>query len=299
MNPEYEPHIETLSSLGASEFYMGYLNSLNESLSMLSLRLSPHANFSSIEHCAKAISKIKDCGGSSFITINGPFYPEEYYPALLHDIGALLDSGASGFVVSDISLMRKAKAAFPNLYLVISSGAHVTNSNAVDFYKHIGANRIILPRQLTIREISAILNNNPDTDFEIFMKNEECAFMDGYCSYSHYGDMDEKPACNMLFSCDTEMRAGKTEMWSCGTCALFHLKNFDNISLKICGRSLRYDPVYKDVEYLNNVLSILDKTLDFEQYHNSCRSLHKEIYGRDCDKKCYYEIDFSKPIIKS
>lgn len=290
MNPEYEPHAEELVALGASEFYLGYLNNLKDSVSILSLRLSAHSNFPSLERAGEAIARIKSLGARAFITINGPFYPESFFDRIVSDAAELSKSGADGFIISDINIMLKIREALPDVYMIISSGAHLTNSGAIEFYRSLGAGRCILPRQLDPVEISRIVANCPDMDFEIFMKNEECAFMDGYCSYSHYADLDEKPACNMLFTGDMEMKAGRTEMWSCGSCALFQMKNLENLSLKICGRSLRYDPIYKDVDYLRRVLEELKRSDDEQSFMAFCRTLHERIYGKSCGKKCYYNV---------
>ena len=289
MNPEYEAHLEELVDLGADEFYMGYTNNLRDSLSIVSLRLSPHSNFPSLEDAARAVRRIKTLDRRVYITVNGPFYPEEFLDTIVSDVEALSREGADGFIISDINLFLRLRESMPELYMIASSGTHVLNSKTIEFMRSLGARRCILPRQLAIPEIRAILSNFPDMDFEIFVLNEECYFLDGHCNYSHYGELDYRPACNELFSAHAALHAARTEMWSCGLCALFHLRDFDRLSLKICGRSLRYGPIRNNVECLGKVLGELDEYSDAGEFEARCRRLYERIHGSPCGKKCYYD----------
>ena len=121
------------------------------------------------------------------------------------------------------------------------------------------------------------------------MKNEECAFLDGYCSYSHYREMDDRPACNELYTTDSPLAAGRMQKWwSCGACILFGLKDIARLSLKICGRSLGYDLIGKDVAFLKKVISCLDTFGNKDEYVKFCKDTHVEIYSGPCEERCYY-----------
>ena len=295
MNPEYAEHLDEFVALGAEEFYLGYANALADSLAIVTLRHSPHSNFPTREAAAAVVERIRNLGKAAFITVNGPFYPEAHLGAIAGDIAFLHERGANGFIISDINVFLRVQEEIPGLYLIASSGAHVLNSRAVAFYRSLGARRCILPRQLTIREITHIVTSNPDMDFEIFMKNEECSFLDGYCGYSHYGAFDYHPACNELFGDNSPWRGGRTQMWSCGACALFPLRRLHGLSLKICGRALRYDPIYKDIDYLRRIISQARASRGFAAYQAFCRETHQTVYGKPCARLCYFNLEAGLP----
>lgn len=295
MNPEYAKRLDEFVSLGADEFYLGYASVLADSPAILNLRHSSHSNFTSREDAAQTIARIRDMGKTTFITVNGPFYPESHLNAIVEDMAFLHKHGADGFIISDINVFLRAERDIPGLYLIASSGAHVLSARAVEFYASLGARRCILPRQLTISEITRLVTAHPDMDFEIFMKNEACAFLDGYCAFSHYGEFDYRPACNELFGENTPLCGGRTEMWTCGTCALYHLKEREPLSLKICGRALRYDPIYKDIMYLRKVIDEAPRNSGFEKYQAFCRKTHESIYGKPCGQLCYYNLEGGLP----
>lgn len=289
MNPELFGYLEELVDLGADEFFFGYANNLEDSRSLISMRQAPHSSFPSLSDAAAAVLEIKKLGRRSFITINGMFYPDKHLDALIPEIAGLASAGCDGFIVSDLNFFLRLEKEIPGLYLVASSGAHAMNSRVVKFLQALGVRRCIFPRQLTPDEIREAASNCPGMDFEIFMKNEECAFLDGYCSYSHYCEWDDHPACNELYIRDSPLASGRMQKWlSCGACELFGMKDMSNLSLKICGRALEHDLICKDVAFLKKAVAGLGAIENKDEYSKYCRESYEEIYGVPCRERCYY-----------
>ncbi|MFA6451080.1 MAG: U32 family peptidase [bacterium] len=289
LNPELFGRLNELVSLGADEFFFGYANGLRDSLSIISMRSAPQSSFLSLMHATEAVREISKLGKKSFITVNGMFYPDEYFDTLISEIAELDASGCDGFIVSDLNLFLRLRKAIPNLYLIASSGAHVMNSRYVKFLQNLGVRRCILPRQLTPDEIKTVISECPGMDFELFMRNEECSLLDGYCAYSHYGDMDDHPACNELFAIKEPLAPGRMQKWwSCGACVLFGLRDTPNLSLKICGRALGYDLIQKDVAFLKKAVEQLDAAENAVEHAEFCQKTHVAVYGAPCRERCYY-----------
>jgi hypothetical protein len=53
------------------------------------------------------------------------------------------------------------------------------------FFRDLGASRIILPRQTSVREAVAIAAAVPDVEIETFVLNDGCVFEEGLCSTLH------------------------------------------------------------------------------------------------------------------
>ena len=290
LNSGFAEHLGELVSYGAQEFYFGYISDAGDALSTLSLRPGPHANFPSLSAACDMVREIADRGCKSFVTLNVMSLPEHAFSAILHDIHTLVQAGCTGFIVTDMNLFLRLRQENSHIYLAASSGAHVMNSRAARFMQSLGARRIILPRQLGTHEIRSIVHACPDLDFEIFIKNEECAFLDGYCSYSHqFGAMDDQPACNELFKMDSPLAPGRmSKQGSCGACALYGLKDLPRLALKICGRGQQYDLISRDVLFLKKVITSLDGAVAAGDFQQFCIQSFEDIFQHPCGERCYY-----------
>lgn len=66
----------------------------------------------------------------------------------------------------------------------VSTQASTSNQVAVDFYKSMGCNRVVLARELTLDEIE-IVKNNTDIDLEVFIHGGMCVSISGRCMLSN------------------------------------------------------------------------------------------------------------------
>ena len=286
-----------LIELGADQFYLGYL--LGSSFfprGILSRHKDRKANFKSIEAASDSIQEIINAGKKVSITLNEYFYPESVLKEIMLDIKKLLNLGVSSFIVADINLLISARQKFPNLNLIASTTSHITNSKSVKFFKNFGIKRIVLPRNLLISEIKEIIGSDINMEFEIIVKNCDCANIEGLCSYLH-GEIDNynfSAFCNRIkYNNSNVLLAQRLDEFACAACGLFELKKMHAKSkiLKIAGRSNCYNnTIEKDVFFFNILRknnSIKDK-LEFQRY---TKLLFKKIYGHSCMDSCYYDIN--------
>jgi len=64
--------------------------------------------------------------------------------------------GASGFIVTDIGLMRALRRLLPDTVLHVSIGSGIGNAQDAAFYREAGADVIILPYRWDVAEIEAV-----------------------------------------------------------------------------------------------------------------------------------------------
>ena len=91
-----------------------------------------------------------------------------------------------GAIVSDAGLIAVAKEVAPKLPLNISTQASVLNYKAVEFWKKQGVKRVILARELTLKEIAEIHEKVPDIEIETFIHGAMCISFSGRCLLSDY-----------------------------------------------------------------------------------------------------------------
>ena len=87
-------------------------------------------------------------------------------------------------LISDLGVMMLAKE-LTNLKIHVSTQANVTNWRAAKFFHELGAERIVLARELTCAEISEI-KNNCAAELEIFVHGAMCISYSGRCWLSKF-----------------------------------------------------------------------------------------------------------------
>lgn len=76
---------------------------------------------------------------------------------------------------------------FNNIEIHLSTQANATNSEAIKFWARQGVSRIILPRELSIKEITEIRRHVPKTIvLEAFVHGAMCNSVSGRCNLSNY-----------------------------------------------------------------------------------------------------------------
>ena len=130
--------------------------------------------------------------------------------AMLEDYFKVLESlGADAAIISDPGVVYLAKKAAPNLQIHLSTQANTTNKYAVKFWAEQGVSRVILARELSIKEIAEIHDCNPDTELEAFVHGAMCISYSGRCLLSDYldGRSSNRGACVQSCRWRYEVRA--------------------------------------------------------------------------------------------
>ncbi len=211
--------IRILKNAGADELYCGYVtkdlkNRWPLAFNILNRR-GEEGSFDNYSIFKKAVLEAERLKLPVYVTVNG-LYVAQQYPLLLKLIHTLQSlSGVKGIIVADIGLILFLKNKF-NKEIHISTIAGCFNSFAADFYKELGAQRVILDRQLTAKEIAKIISEvKTDIDVEIFIIRENCGgFIDSLCTFLHCSEQLElkaKKVKNRIFltrAYDTQMCSG-------------------------------------------------------------------------------------------
>ncbi len=82
----------------------------------------------------------------------------------------------------------------PNIDIHISTQTNTLNSEAVKFWRDFGATRVILARELSIKQLGEIRKNVPDIELEVFVHGAQCVSLSGRCLLSDYMTHGERKA---------------------------------------------------------------------------------------------------------
>ncbi len=90
-------------------------------------------------------------------------------------------------IVSDLGVIRMAKRVVPHLPLHISTQTSILNAEAAQFWVEMGAERLVLARELTLEEIRTIRDAiPPEVEIECFVHGAMCISYSGRCLISNY-----------------------------------------------------------------------------------------------------------------
>lgn len=102
-------------------------------------------------------------------------------------IQSLDEAGVDAFIVSDPGIFQKVKTLAPSKEIHISTQANITNTATVEFWKSIGADRVILARELSLEEIKEIKDEVKDSIMiEAFVHGAMCMSYSGRCLLSNF-----------------------------------------------------------------------------------------------------------------
>lgn len=117
-------------------------------------------------------------------------------------------------IVSDPGIFTRVQKN-SSLPIHISTQASVTNSDTVRFWKDLGAERIVLARELSLKEIQEIHKAVPDIELEVFVHGAMCISYSGRCLLSNYftgrdaNQGDCAQACRWKYHLVEETRPGE------------------------------------------------------------------------------------------
>ena len=108
-------------------------------------------------------------------------------PALPPYLELLQDAGADALIVADVGVIRMARRYAPQVPLHISTQTSILNAEAANFWADLGAERVVLARELSLEEIAAIRAGTPkELEIEAFVHGAMCISYSGRCLISQY-----------------------------------------------------------------------------------------------------------------
>lgn len=161
---------------GANAVYLGGLR--------FGLRASA-GNFDS-GMLASAVTLCHERGAKAYITCNAVLTNQDAreLPEFLEEISS---ASADAIIVSDIGALALAKKHAPAVDIHISTQAGVFNYETARALHDMGAARVILARELPLKEIAYIRENtSPELELEAFVHGAMCVAISGRCLLSNY-----------------------------------------------------------------------------------------------------------------
>jgi U32 family peptidase len=118
-------------------------------------------------------------GVKGYVTLNTLAFPREL-EELEARIRVVAEAGVDAVIVQDVGLARLIRAVTPDLEIHASTQMSVTGAEGVRLASELGCSRVILARELSLREIARIRDES-ELPVEVFVHGALCVAYSGQC----------------------------------------------------------------------------------------------------------------------
>ena len=170
---------------GANAVYLGIVD--------FSLRAMRKGEIITLDNLKNAVDLAHTLGAKAYLTLN-IFAFNNDIELLEKSIDKLKESNPDAVIVSDFGVINLVKKYMPETPLHISTQTNTLNYESVKFWRDFGASRVILARELAIKDIAEIRRRVPDIELESFIHGSQCVSFSGRCLLSDYFTNGERKA---------------------------------------------------------------------------------------------------------
>ncbi|NLZ74782.1 U32 family peptidase [Candidatus Falkowbacteria bacterium] len=165
--------MKTAFTYGADAVYLGIPD--------FSLRV--RINDFDLQGIKEAVKYAHDRQKKVYVTVN-IFAHNQHLSKLPAYIKVLKALKVDALIISDPGILALVKKYWPKAEIHLSTQANCTNLAAVKFWQKQGVKRIILGREVTLKEIKEIHQAAPQVDLEYFVHGAMCMTYSGRCFLS-------------------------------------------------------------------------------------------------------------------
>lgn len=146
------------------------------------LNMRQKAKNFSVDELPEIVKYCEENTVKAHLTVNTIVYEDE-----LADLDLIIpkakEAGVEYVICWDMAVIEKCRQY--DMPFCISTQASISNSNAANMYKSLGASRIVLARECTLEQIKEI-RQGTDLEIEAFVHGAMCVAVSGRCFMSHY-----------------------------------------------------------------------------------------------------------------
>ena len=169
---------------GADEIYCGVTSEI-PSLKNFMLYRGTWCNIPTCEELGRVVEYAHNRDVKVLLTANLPFMVESIERETRNHIQSCLHEGIDALIIGDLGVLSVVKDIGVEIPLYASSYMGTLNHEAADFLRKMGFSRVILERQLSISEISDIVQKS-SVEVEVFIHGlGGCSNIDVSCYLIH------------------------------------------------------------------------------------------------------------------
>jgi putative protease len=132
-----------------------------------------------LEELPATMRYLHEHGVRGYVTFNTLIFSDEL-PRAVEFIAAIAEAGVDAVIVQDLGLVGLIRRVAPTLAIHGSTQMTLTEPRGIEFVRRLGVERVILARELSLREIERI-RAETDVPVEVFVHGALCVAYSGQC----------------------------------------------------------------------------------------------------------------------
>ena len=177
--------LEYAVKYGANAVYLGVVD--------FSLRAMRKGELITLDNLKYAVDLAHKLGAKAYVTLN-IFAFNDDIRLLESCIDRFKDANPDAVILSDFGVFNLVRKYMPETPVHVSTQTNTLNYESVKFWRDLGASRVILARELAIKDIAEIRRQVPDIELECFVHGSQCVSFSGRCLLSDYFTNGERKA---------------------------------------------------------------------------------------------------------
>ncbi|MCJ7814781.1 MAG: U32 family peptidase, partial [Xanthomonadales bacterium] len=125
-------------------------------------------------------------GGKRFFLASNLSPHNNKVRSYLADLEPIIEMAPDALIMSDPGLIMMVRERWPDMPIHLSVQSNAVNFATVNFWKGMGLKRVILSRELSLKEVGEIREECPDIELEVFVHGALCIAYSGRCLLSGY-----------------------------------------------------------------------------------------------------------------
>ena len=170
---------------GADAVYLGMVD--------FSLRAMRKGELITLDNLKDCINLAHSFGKKVYLTLNIFAYSNDI-DQMIECAEQINDANPDAILFSDFGVYNVIRKYMSNIPIHVSTQTNILNYEAVKFWQDMGAERVVLSRDLSLKQIEEIKNKVPGMELEVFVHGAQCVSFSGRCLISDYMTKGERKA---------------------------------------------------------------------------------------------------------
>jgi putative protease len=137
------------------------------------------------ENLQRGIDYAHSLGKKFYVVVNIQAHNAKL-KTFIEDIRPVIEMQPDALIMSDAGMIMLVREHFPATEIHLSVQANAVNWATVKFWQQMGISRVILSRELSLKEIGQIIEEVPEMELEVFVHGALCMAYSGRCLLSGY-----------------------------------------------------------------------------------------------------------------
>ncbi|MEA4927028.1 MAG: U32 family peptidase [Syntrophomonadaceae bacterium] len=177
--------MELLAPAGNWESFIAAVNNGADAIYLGGQRYSARQSAANFDHkqLREAIEYAHLRDRKVYVTVNTLIDNDEFAEVLDY-LWELSNAGADAVILQDMGLLNAARTVLPGLRIHASTQMTIHNQDGAGWLEKQGVKRIVLARELSLAEITAIYHAVTEVELEVFVHGAHCYCYSGQCLFS-------------------------------------------------------------------------------------------------------------------